>query len=126
MGGRSNLPPGVTPGMIPGNRPEDFEDEAAAEHLLNELAGEKLMPEEYALVAAIAKGGLLAAVREHVKARVAQAHEEAQMGQPTNWDEWAELQKAWRAVQAAALRGGEGKDAVEKAVELIDTILSQH
>ena len=28
MGMSSNLPPGVTPSMIPGNRPEDMEEEA--------------------------------------------------------------------------------------------------
>ena len=33
----SNLPPGVTVNMIPGNRPEDLAEEALAEHVAAEL-----------------------------------------------------------------------------------------
>ncbi len=35
----SNLPPGVTENMIPGNRPEDMEAEALRERIIEWLAG---------------------------------------------------------------------------------------
>lgn len=46
----SNLPPGVTVSMIPGNRPEDFALEAAEEALLDGLAKFGLMVDEYQVV----------------------------------------------------------------------------
>jgi hypothetical protein len=46
----SNLPPGVTVSMIPGNRPEDMAREAAEEILLDVLSVENLSPHEYEIV----------------------------------------------------------------------------
>ena len=42
----SNLPPGVSVGMIPGNRPEDIAEEAFWE-TLTERAPSDLLPEEW-------------------------------------------------------------------------------
>lgn len=43
----SNLPPGVTEGMIPGNRPEDLKEEAFWEVFLDKIDSEKIeIPEE--------------------------------------------------------------------------------
>lgn len=42
----SNLPPGVTEGMVSGNRPEDCEREAAEEWCSDELFGSDLDSEE--------------------------------------------------------------------------------
>ncbi|HUT88711.1 MAG TPA: hypothetical protein VMY37_04395 [Thermoguttaceae bacterium] len=49
----SNLPPGVTVSMIPGNRPEDGLLEAAEEWLMDELASANLRPDEYETVARV-------------------------------------------------------------------------
>ena len=46
----SNLPPGVTESMLPGNRPEDIAQEAAEEKLLDALSFENLSPHEYEIV----------------------------------------------------------------------------
>ena len=46
----SNLPPGVTVSMIPGNRPEDIAQDAAEEKLLDSLSVENLSPCEYEIV----------------------------------------------------------------------------
>ena len=46
----SNLPPGVTESMIPGNRPEDMARESAEEKLLDALSAENLTPFEYEIV----------------------------------------------------------------------------
>ena len=46
----SNLPPGVTVSMLPGNRPEDIAQEAAEEKLLDALSFENLSPLEYEIV----------------------------------------------------------------------------
>lgn len=43
----SNLPPGVTVGMIPGNRPEDAAWEAAEEWALEKLSEANLSLDEY-------------------------------------------------------------------------------
>lgn len=42
----SNLPPGVSENMIPGNRPEDIEEEAFWDALL-EKSPDDLLPEEW-------------------------------------------------------------------------------
>lgn len=46
----SNLPPGVTEGMIPGNRPEDLEWEGFHEWLDDETFVNKLTPVQARLV----------------------------------------------------------------------------
>lgn len=46
----SNLPPGVSVSMLPGNRPEDIAQEAAEEKLLDALSVENLSPPEYEIV----------------------------------------------------------------------------
>jgi hypothetical protein len=46
----SNLPPGVSVSMLPGNRPEDIVQEAAEEKLLDVLSVENLSPSEYEIV----------------------------------------------------------------------------
>jgi hypothetical protein len=46
----SNLPPGVTVSMLPGNRPEDIARETAEEKLLDALSVENLSPREYEIV----------------------------------------------------------------------------
>jgi hypothetical protein len=46
----SNLPPGVTASMLPGNRPEDIAQEAAEVKLLDVLSVENLSPCEYEIV----------------------------------------------------------------------------
>ena len=46
----SNLPPGVSVSMLPGNRPEDIAQEAAEEKLLDSLSVENLSPCEYEIV----------------------------------------------------------------------------
>ena len=46
----SNLPPGVTVSMLPGNRPEDIAQEAAEEKLLDALSVENFSPSEYEIV----------------------------------------------------------------------------
>jgi hypothetical protein len=46
----SNLPPGVSVSMLPGNRPEDIAQEAAEEKLLDVLSIENLSSLEYEIV----------------------------------------------------------------------------
>ena len=46
----SNLPPGVTVSMLPGNRSEDMDREHVEEKLLNALIDEVLSPSEYEIV----------------------------------------------------------------------------
>jgi len=46
----SNLPPGVTVSMLPGNRPEDIAREDAEEKLLDALIDAELTPSEYEIV----------------------------------------------------------------------------
>jgi hypothetical protein len=46
----SNLPPGVTVSMLPGNRPEDIARENAEEKLMDALIDAELTPSEYDIV----------------------------------------------------------------------------
>ena len=65
----SNLPPGVTVSMLPGNRPEDMDREHAEEKLLDALIDEDLSPSEYEIVREV---GLKAVklFRERLKAEM--------------------------------------------------------
>ena len=54
----SNLPPGVTVSMLPGNRPEDIAQEAAEEKLLDALSLENLSPHEYEIVRELGLGAV--------------------------------------------------------------------
>jgi len=49
----SNLPPGVTESMIPGNRPEDLAYEVAIDELVNECVEYNLEPEEMKIMATV-------------------------------------------------------------------------
>jgi len=79
----SNLPPGVSGSMLPGNRPEDIAQEAAEEKLLDALSVEELSPLEYEIVSEVG----LSAVRvfrkfaaEEVRERCAEC--EMSIGRP--------------------------------------------
>ena len=56
----SNLPPGVTVGMIPGNSPEDGRMEAAEEALMDVLININATPEEIKIALGAAVGAILA------------------------------------------------------------------
>lgn len=57
----SNLPPGVTESMIPGNRPEDIALEAAEVGLMDMCHDAKLSPDEYMIVAQVGLAAVMAA-----------------------------------------------------------------
>jgi hypothetical protein len=54
----SNLPPGVSVSMLPGNRPEDIARETAEEKLLDALSVENLTPFEYEIVGEVGLGAV--------------------------------------------------------------------
>lgn len=55
----SNLPPGVTDSMIPGNRPEDDEWDNAVDVLLEDLCKAGIEPKELKVVARIGIAAVL-------------------------------------------------------------------
>ena len=69
-----NLPPGVTVGMIPGNRPEDEAWEAAIDWAIAKFDDEKLSLDELRRAILIGVAAVKAereAVEEYVKERIA-------------------------------------------------------
>ena len=71
----SNLPPGVTPGMLPGNRPEDTEWEDFIEFASQSLAEGELTIEEAYMAVTIGKASVVA-IRSDIEIIKWQAAEE--------------------------------------------------
>ena len=70
----SNLPPGCTESMIPGNRPEDMAWEAAEEWAMDYLNDAKLSIEEYRRAILVGVAAIIAereAIDEYVENRIA-------------------------------------------------------
>ena len=62
----SNLPPGVTESMLPGNRPEDEACDKAVDKFIEQMDKVNASPEEYEYVSKVGIAGLLV-IREQIE-----------------------------------------------------------